>query len=148
MKKHYEEFFSNHKDLTLKYFPKSDSSISDRTKKISWFQQLFTTKKIRNLKLYNISSLLVYSLFLSHLFFFNLKKFHEYEVVTLNRELSSGPTKQLPRITICPYYQLEDSIYYVRGSWFRIGLTGILFFENLLFYLLNRSGSLAMVGIN
>ena len=40
-----------------------------------------------------------------------------HEVITSNRRLKSGASKPLPRITICPYYQLEESVTY---SWKKV----------------------------
>ena len=85
---------------------------SKENTKTSLIHQFLNAKKTKNLIFHNISSVLVYLLFFCHVFIFDIKQYKEYQVITLNRELRSGPTKKLPRISICPYYKLEDPAYY------------------------------------
>ena len=50
--------------------------------------------------------------FLFHALFIIYKQYLKYEVVTSTGKIKTGIEKELPRIAICPYYQMEENLWY------------------------------------
>ena len=77
------------------------------------FIELYFRKRTRmKARLYSLVLLLIHAGFLYHALFIIFSRYFNYEIVTSTGRIKQGMTKELPRITICPYYQMEENAWY------------------------------------
>ena len=72
-------------------------------------QKYFENRINMSTGLYSFIILLVHIGFLGHALFIIFNQYMKYEIVTSTRKIGTGRTKELPRITICPYYKFEEN---------------------------------------
>ena len=89
----------------------SSNTISKKDKKSFWNKNFDDQVKMKR-EYFNVVVFLVHLGFLVHALFIFYNQYLKYEIVTSTSRIKTGRVKELPRISICPYYQMEESLWY------------------------------------
>ena len=93
-------------------FSRTDRVTSPKQGTKTFLAKYFEQRLNTRIKFYSIIVLLIHIGFLWHALTIIFTQYLKYEIVTSTGRIKTNNTKSLPRITICPYYQMEENIWY------------------------------------